>query len=800
MKILEVEANNFKLFTTKFQAIKDLEEADIVLFNGPNGYGKTSVFDILEFCLTGEIGRINRYTEELAIEKNTTGESKILIADESKEAYVKLVLEELGKRIEIRYSYIPQSGKRKASKENNPHNIFKCFTRSIFCDEKEVTDQETFLKELQLNESGEWFDKCCFLSQDEHLQFLKEAKKSKAEAISFLFEIPVKWEEEQKKLNNILDELSNRRRRKSTAYITRLEEKEAELTNQVNELKKRTTSDETSKIGAYHRLFEDKIISWDQETICFDETTYEEAIREVDELLYFSAHQEECKNYLFNLPYRDYRKEFNGAEDISCAVYPLEYAYRFYGLIAQERDLEKRYAKDRKEQVLLECIQKKEYGDINWKFVNEEKFLNENEIMEIQAQLRIVKNLESTQGIWQKTMVSLKNARNDLMKYAKTVIQNKEIEETVCPLCGASYENWEDLEKNIKKETDVLTNLSDDSANQIQIIKEQLYTNFFAGIEKNIYENQKTAVSENTYQMLQKVKINKPQILEIQKLLHNLNILLPDSFHESISDINEGYDCLLKSLQGKLKKVPVEVELQLDGKKFKEKYDKYYDNDEKKFLEKTANMFHDKKKYIKNSYYSANQKALERTSEKLQRVTGRKNQLEKIIKRLTDYQYAINEGMQNYKKKIIRDIEPLLHVYTAKILQQKFNGKSIFISVDEKIENVQLINSVEDKNDILYSMSSGQLSAVALSFLLCMNQVYGSHKTCSILLIDDPVQTIDDVNMVGFVDILRYGFADRQIFVSTHEQKFEWFLRYRYLKAGKTVKIFNMKDLMLKET
>ena len=48
-------------------------------------------------------------------------------------------------------------------------------------------------------------------------------------------------------------------------------------------------------------------------------------------------------------------------------------------------------------------------------------------------------------------------------------------------------------------------------------------------------------------------------------------------------------------------------------------------------------------------------------------------------------------------------------------------------------------------------MSSGQLSAVALSFLLCMNQAYGAHKACSILLIDDPVQTIDDVNMVGLV-------------------------------------------------
>lgn len=96
-------------------------------------------------------------------------------------------------------------------------------------------------------------------------------------------------------------------------------------------------------------------------------------------------------------------------------------------------------------------------------------------------------------------------------------------------------------------------------------------------------------------------------------------------------------------------------------------------------------------------------------------------------------------------------------------------------------------------------MSSGQLSAVAISFLLCMNQVYGKHNPCSVLLIDDPVQTIDDVNMVGLVDLLRYEFEDRQIFISTHEQTFEWFLRYRYSKANKAVKIFNMKEIMLNE-
>ena len=173
--------------------------------------------------------------------------------------------------------------------------------------------------------------------------------------------------------------------------------------------------------------------------------------------------------------------------------------------------------------------------------------------------------------------------------------------------------------------------------------------------------------------------------------------------------------------------------------------------------------------------------------------------LEKVVEKLKEYSEALKQGIKEYKKKIISDIEPLLHVYTAKILQQKFNGKSIYISTNEAVDSIQFVNSMKDRQDILYSMSSGQLSAVAISFLLCMNQVYGKHNPCSVLLIDDPVQTIDDVNMVGLVDILRYEFEDRQIFISTHEQTFEWFLRYRYSKANKAVKIFNMKEIMLNE-
>ena len=57
MRIREIEAENFKLFTKNFHEVNEIEKSDLIVFNGPNGYGKTSAFDIIEFCLTGTIKR-----------------------------------------------------------------------------------------------------------------------------------------------------------------------------------------------------------------------------------------------------------------------------------------------------------------------------------------------------------------------------------------------------------------------------------------------------------------------------------------------------------------------------------------------------------------------------------------------------------------------------------------------------------------------------------------------------------------------------------------------------------------------
>ena len=40
MRIVGIEAENFKLFADKFDHIQDVENDDLVILNGPNGYNK----------------------------------------------------------------------------------------------------------------------------------------------------------------------------------------------------------------------------------------------------------------------------------------------------------------------------------------------------------------------------------------------------------------------------------------------------------------------------------------------------------------------------------------------------------------------------------------------------------------------------------------------------------------------------------------------------------------------------------------------------------------------------------------
>ena len=68
-------------------------------------------------------------------------------------------------------------------------------------------------------------------------------------------------------------------------------------------------------------------------------------------------------------------------------------------------------------------------------------------------------------------------------------------------------------------------------------------------------------------------------------------------------------------------------------------------------------------------------------------------------------------------------------------------------------------------------LSSSQLNVLAVSVFLALNLGMPSLPLETVIL-DDPFQSLDDVNLLGLIDLLRRSRAQRQLFISTHDERF----------------------------
>ena len=109
----------------------------------------------------------------------------------------------------------------------------------------------------------------------------------------------------------------------------------------------------------------------------------------------------------------------------------------------------------------------------------------------------------------------------------------------------------------------------------------------------------------------------------------------------------------------------------------------------------------------------------------------------------------------------------------------------------EKCKYIIFTSDSNQANDVdaLYNMSSGQLLTLVVALLLSLNKLY---SRTSLLAIDDPIQTIDDINLWGLIETLRHDFNDHFMILSTHERDYRDLLDYKFRKWGINTKVVDM--------
>lgn len=191
----KVTFKNFKIFGNEPYII-NFGQNNLILLDGPNGYGKTSVFDAIELALTGNISRL------ISVE-NRQIPTDIVVAHKGNE------------NIEITIEFIDENSNVKIFQrklKNNPPNALKKISKFTelwelheIIDEKSITSSQSKLEQyFDSKDFARDFLLFHYVQQEETSQFLKTKNEARrAEELAQLFGNTLDADEKLNKLINI---------------------------------------------------------------------------------------------------------------------------------------------------------------------------------------------------------------------------------------------------------------------------------------------------------------------------------------------------------------------------------------------------------------------------------------------------------------------------------------------------------------------------------------------------------------------------------------------------------------------
>lgn len=772
-QISKIEVSSFKAFKHVYL---DLGQSSLLTLDGPNGYGKTSIFDAIELLLTGQINRIqNLFSTLLTRNKrdyadnlfwnNRSGENDLCIKIEFVNDDDKLVLAR----------HCPASiFKKPANNRADKYENFKLYELPAFeSSDFTKTNQRdnNFLDEVFGKNFRENFSFLNYLEQGQN-RLLHTRVDERKEKLGNLFNIS-DIETEISNCDNIYS--------KFTKFINDTERKaKAEsLTKEIETL--RSTSQEEGGIVEYKKLSTTDIQpGWDKEILfstytAVDHTTYQESVRKIITLLPLKA---TIKTRVHN-------------ENIDADIDRNEESLR--SLAQFGKDLGKLDGLDAIKKSIDELERSASIikrGATAIKLDEARSLPNwaEGRLEWFESSIEARNSLRDKSSTNTNVVAELERLKRQLIEEHKKAYPDDQL----CPLCGADWEDHKSMvdaiEERTKKISDSLGQNGKDLVNLIATMDAELKL-----IDTHIQDNLKTLTptfEANLHAALIKIKLRLPAITQLQERLQGENIHATDSFTEVDTVVDERLEKLKQILRNKKQ---IESDALALPEDWRETTNSAF-KDLQDFYIITIEDLKDKEQYISIKANEAQNSRLQTCISDLKLIEKETLAAKKAQGKIDKLRSTLKKTEQSYTDQTISAIELIFHIYSGRLIQNYQRGLGLFIESREGTQ-LRFLTAEKSEHDAVMSMSSGQVSALSLAFFLSLNKVYAR---VPLILIDDPSQSLDEVNVASLTDLLRCELKHCQLVVSSHEDDISAYMRYRFDRAGLATSSLNM-QLLAKE-
>ncbi|MGP0916033.1 hypothetical protein ACJ8PD_23345 [Serratia sp. CY70267] len=295
----------------------------------------------------------------------------------------------------------------------------------------------------------------------------------------------------------------------------------------------------------------------------------------------------------------------------------------------------------------------------------------------------------------------------------------------------------------------------------------------------------------NLHAGLTRIKLRLPAATQLMKKLQSENIQFTDSFTEIDDVVDERLEKLKEILRNKKQ---VEADALALPEDWRETTNSIF-KDLQDFYIVTVEDLKDKEQYISIKANEAQSYRLQTCINELKLIEKETLAAQKAQGKIDKLRGTLKKTEQNYTDQTISAIEFIFHIYSGRLIQNYQRGLGLFIESREGTQ-LRFLTAEKSEHDAVMSMSSGQVSALSLAFFLALNKVYAR---VPLILIDDPSQSLDEVNVASLTDLLRCELKHCQLVVSSHEDDISAYMRYRFDRAGLTASSLNM-QLLAKET